>query len=56
MYVADINWYRLECCDNICYIYCIIIFYVCDMCYYSTLVCVGWYLLCACCIAAIYIN
>ena len=43
MCVADINWYRLMCYDDICSIYCIIILYMCDMYYYSILVCVGWY-------------
>ena len=43
MCVADINWHGLMCCDDICSIYCMIILYMSDMYYYSTLVCVGWY-------------
>ena len=36
--MADINWYRLVCCDNIYYIYCVIILCVCDIYYYRALV------------------
>ena len=43
MYVTDIDWYRLVCCDNIYYIYGITILCVCDIYYYSALVCVGLY-------------